>query len=302
MNGQIENIIKISTFFGNNPCTVQGGGGNTSIKTSDTEMLIKPSGSLLKNLKNKSDFTPVNIVEVNNLLTNNNISEADFTRGIKKSNLEPSLPPPSIETGFHSFLKKYVVHIHCSYSNIVNCSLKGWTEFQKQRPDICFVPYATPGKELSFQVYKEFSSKPNSKIFFLQNHGIIIHSNDHDEIYRIYSELIDSLFNAFNIITFDTNKVINTNKKESISILNKALNYYLFPDQVIYINKQNFQDNNFNGPEKLYHGSMETLNSYSYIINEIERLDLFPNFLSSAQLAQITETSGEKNRIKEMTK
>ncbi|MBL7154869.1 MAG: class II aldolase/adducin family protein, partial [Phycisphaerae bacterium] len=51
MNQALADLIKISRDTGGDPTLVQGGGGNTSVKTADGEyMYIKASGTALKDM------------------------------------------------------------------------------------------------------------------------------------------------------------------------------------------------------------------------------------------------------------
>ncbi len=51
MNKALADLIKISNVTGKDPTLVQGGGGNTSVKTGDGKyMYIKASGTALKDM------------------------------------------------------------------------------------------------------------------------------------------------------------------------------------------------------------------------------------------------------------
>ena len=54
MNQALADLIKISRDTGIDPTLVQGGGGNTSVKTDDGKyMYIKASGTALKDMDSK---------------------------------------------------------------------------------------------------------------------------------------------------------------------------------------------------------------------------------------------------------
>ena len=54
MDKALSELIKISNAVGRNAALVQGGGGNTSVKTADGKyMYIKASGTALKDMNGK---------------------------------------------------------------------------------------------------------------------------------------------------------------------------------------------------------------------------------------------------------
>ncbi len=51
MDNALKELIRISNTVGKDPSLVQGGGGNTSVKTDDAQdMYIKASGTALKDM------------------------------------------------------------------------------------------------------------------------------------------------------------------------------------------------------------------------------------------------------------
>jgi len=68
MDKALAELIKISRGTGRDPTLVQGGGGNTSVKTADGKyMYIKASGTALKDMNEQQgwrrlgvDLAPVN--------------------------------------------------------------------------------------------------------------------------------------------------------------------------------------------------------------------------------------------------
>lgn len=54
MNKSLAELIKISNKLGKDPSLVQGGSGNTSVKTDDEKfMFVKASGTTLKDMAQK---------------------------------------------------------------------------------------------------------------------------------------------------------------------------------------------------------------------------------------------------------
>ena len=65
---------------------------------------------------------------------------------------------PSIETGFHSLLKKYVIHSHSVYSNILACSksFEDLTMNLFKKDKFIIIPYFAPGTILTRNILKEY--------------------------------------------------------------------------------------------------------------------------------------------------
>ena len=53
-------LVKISKYVGENLAYIQGGGGNSSVKISSSEMIVKSSGTNLKDLSVSSGYCKVN--------------------------------------------------------------------------------------------------------------------------------------------------------------------------------------------------------------------------------------------------
>ena len=189
-----DNLICLSKFFGQSDFNVQGPGGNISVKMGEL-LFIKSSGFILGNmsydegyciLHNPSCVTMVNICV-------NNVKSAKIF-GWKH---------PSMETYFHSFMKKYTVHLHFTPSNVWFCSNAG-SDLSDFVYNYTIVDYFTPGIELSHEIYTQYSA--DCDIYFLKNHGLIITANTTEEIF-IYYEYLFEYFCGKNRSLVDSEKI-----------------------------------------------------------------------------------------------
>lgn len=255
---------KITRFF-NRPEWVQGGGGNFSIKIDHRTMLVKASGFSFSEISNRSGLVMVDHESVKKLIEDFNkkpvTPECENIFNEKTNNLVKNIWADqnlhgSIETGFHSFLGKYVVHTHSVFANLVNCSsnplvlLKSITE---GFDNYVFVPYAPPGLALVRAIRKEvgvFKRRHNflPAVIFLQNHGIIVNSEKLEDCFSLYSEIEKRIKKYFKIKNYPEVK-IKSNKNGFISDTRYLKGYFkktavsgktflpvLFPDQVVYLN------------------------------------------------------------------
>ena len=120
-NKHLENLIAMSHEIGSNNAYVQGGGGNTSVKISDNKMAIKASGVQLKDMNFDHGIAIVDFKKVNSYHQNPDLAEDTYGETIKQFALN-SEGRPSIETGFHALLGRYVIHSHSVFFNVLLCA------------------------------------------------------------------------------------------------------------------------------------------------------------------------------------
>lgn len=286
MEKDIKNLVHISKQIGLHPDFVQGGGGNTSVKITDDLMAIKASGSLLKNMSENQGFALVNHKEINHHITDRLIlrdSEDTFSYFLKdktsKIGAHKSLKP-SIETGFHALLDhKYIVHTHSVYANILNCTEEGKEISKKLFPNSIWVDYANPGKDITIAISESIKNKI-SDIIFMQNHGIIICASTAEEAYKLHQSVNDKIIKHFNISPDYKLKKIEFN-------LQQIRENVLFPDQIVYLLSEDLINTD---------AGIETLYSYDYIMNKINKFALTPHFITKKDIDYIKNMESEKYR------
>ena len=115
---EINRFIDISNEIGSDVAFVQAGGGNTSVKLSTKEMLIKSSGIYLKDMTPNSGFCNVNFPEIKKYHYNLIDDEEKYSQKLNESVIK-GVGRPSMETGFHALIPhKYVIHSHPVYLNV----------------------------------------------------------------------------------------------------------------------------------------------------------------------------------------
>lgn len=178
-----QELIFLSKLFGQSDMNVQGQGGNISIKTHGL-LFIKSSGSILGNIDNTSGFCIANNNMCNHLLETREQGKLNETKlfGHKV---------PSMESFFHGFMKRICVHIHFTLSNLFFCTTDGEKELKNKAFPVPYkvIDYSVPGLDLALLIKEVYD--PNIPIYFLKNHGVIIHGNDCAEVINYYFHLID---------------------------------------------------------------------------------------------------------------
>ena len=126
----LKNLLFLSSYLTNRIDYLQGAGGNISEKIDGDVMAIKSSGIEIKEMNQKYGYSLVNYKKISDEFSKLplEISKEQDEKTVSFINNQITNLPnykssrPSIETGFHSILKKHVIHTHSVYSNIVTCS------------------------------------------------------------------------------------------------------------------------------------------------------------------------------------
>jgi NAD(P)-dependent dehydrogenase (short-subunit alcohol dehydrogenase family)/rhamnose utilization protein RhaD (predicted bifunctional aldolase and dehydrogenase) len=201
MKPEINDLIEISKYYGNNKEYVIAGGGNTSFKDERT-IWIKASGQPL------SELTEEGLVALSreklHAISSGVYSEDPSLREEQvKADMFLSIldhgknKRPSVETSLHEIIQyKYVVHLHPTLINGLLCSRNAKSLTHKLFGDsVLFVPYTDPGYTLFKKLESEirsfrgkFSNDP--QIIFLENHGSFVGADTTQEIRKIYSDII----------------------------------------------------------------------------------------------------------------
>jgi len=193
MDKALAELIKISNVTGKDPTLVQGGGGNTSVKTADGEyMYIKASGTALKDMNEKKGWRRMRLEPVLAILKDKSLPK------MNASTREPevvnrlllacddnvkTIARPSVEAHLHACLDKCVIHLHPSaggaYLNARNGKTKLEKLFKAESLPPLWVPYTDPGYMLAKRIARlvdsyqgQFGKMP--AILFLEKHGLFI--------------------------------------------------------------------------------------------------------------------------------
>jgi putative hydrolase of the HAD superfamily len=238
-----DELIFLSKYFGQSVLNVQGPGGNISIKLDDL-LLIKSSGCILGNISYTDGYCIVDKNECDKMVkTNQNkIVEAKiFGNRV-----------PSMETYFHSFMKKYTIHLHFTPSNIYFCS-NNIIKMEDFHYNNIIIEFYNPGIDLAREILNLYDS--SCDIYFLKNHGLIITADSIDEVLNYYDYIFDwfntKLKNIYDCekIPFLLNQVYYKNK---YSVIIKQIDVPIeifknikncFPDMIVFIKNQIEIDN-----------------------------------------------------------
>ena len=200
----LKTIVELSHEFGTVDY-VKGGGGNTSVKN-DTTLWVKPSGTTLAGLAEKT-FVAMNRAKINELYTVETPKVAaareELVKNLMAAAVENDAGRPSVEAPLHNvFEAKFVVHTHPCAVNGMTCAKGGEAACKAMFPDALWVEYIDPGYTLCMEVrqriesYKKAHGKEPS-LLVLKNHGIFIAANSAAEIRVLYARVMTALNAAY---------------------------------------------------------------------------------------------------------
>ncbi len=218
MDRALADLIRISNVTGKDPTLVQGGGGNTSVKTADGKyMFIKASGTALKDMNAKQGWRRIRLDAVLSIIDDKSLARLDArTREPEVVNrlllaCDDNIKTdarPSVEAHLHAFLDKFVIHLHpivvAAYVNAKNGKAEIENLFKKseiQNPKSAislpplWVPYTDPGFMLAKKIAKladdyknQFGKRP--AILFLEKHGLFVTAQTADSALRLVRKVI----------------------------------------------------------------------------------------------------------------
>ncbi|MBN1846075.1 MAG: SDR family oxidoreductase [Sedimentisphaerales bacterium] len=205
----LADLIKISNLTGRDPRLVVGGGGNTSVKTTDGRyMYVKASGTALKDMDAGRGWRRLKLNEVLAILDDaalaaleTNARETEIVRRLLAACADdmPASSRPSVESSLHAMLGRHVIHLHPtaigSYVNAKQGRQQLEKIFAKESYPPLWVPYADPGFTLARRIQrllatyrKQYGRHPS--IMILEKHGLFVTAETADAAVRLVRRVI----------------------------------------------------------------------------------------------------------------
>jgi ribulose-5-phosphate 4-epimerase/fuculose-1-phosphate aldolase len=196
---ELEHLIEISRYYGNDPDFVIAGGGNTSYKD-DTRIWIKASGIPLAGISEK-EFVCLSrekLGRIGSALYNEDpfTREQEVKRDLNEAIISPQNLRPSVETSLHNLIGySYVVHTHPTLVNGLMCSNRARDEVEARfGAEALYVEYTDPGFSLFKKVQERIAIYQGQhgtvpRIIFLQNHGVFVGADTIAEIRSLYESI-----------------------------------------------------------------------------------------------------------------
>lgn len=194
--------VYTSRLLGRNTSLVLHGGGNTSVKITETNLVgedeeilyVKGSGWDLVSIE-EAGFSPVRLSHMLKLAKLKSLSDPQMVNELKTQLTQALAPAPSVETILHAALPfKYVDHTHADAVITITNTPNGEARIKKIYADrIVIIPYVMPGFDLARDVARIFTEKATEKTegIVLLNHGIFSFGATAKESYDRMIDLVN---------------------------------------------------------------------------------------------------------------
>jgi rhamnose utilization protein RhaD (predicted bifunctional aldolase and dehydrogenase)/NAD(P)-dependent dehydrogenase (short-subunit alcohol dehydrogenase family) len=198
----LEQRVYTSRLLGSDPSLVLHGGGNTSVKVTEKNLLgeelellyVKGSGWDLATIE-AAGFAPVQMNHLLKLARLEQLSDTDMARELRVATINPSAPAPSVEAILHALLPyKFVDHTHTDALVTIMNTPSGRERITEIYGDsVVVIPYVMPGFSLAKLCYQEFPRQVNAKTvgMVLMNHGLFTFGETARESYERMIALVD---------------------------------------------------------------------------------------------------------------
>lgn len=198
----LEQRVYSSRLLGRDPALVLHGGGNTSVKVRERNLLgeeeeilyVKGSGWDLETIQAEG-FAPVRLAYLLKLAKVDALSDPEMVNELATQVTRAGAPAPSVETILHAVLPhKFVDHTHADAVLAITNSAGGETRIREiYGDDVVVVPYIMPGFDLAKACAAKFAAeaKPGTLGMVLMQHGIFSFGATAEESYGRMIALVD---------------------------------------------------------------------------------------------------------------
>jgi rhamnose utilization protein RhaD (predicted bifunctional aldolase and dehydrogenase)/NAD(P)-dependent dehydrogenase (short-subunit alcohol dehydrogenase family) len=199
---ELARRVYSSRLLGSEPSLVLHGGGNTSLKLTQTDLFgeevsilyVKGSGWDLAHIEAEG-FTPLRMDHLLRLAQLDTLSDSEMVNQLKTHQTQASAPAASVESILHACLPyTYVDHTHADAIITLTNTPGGEQRIRELYEDrVVIVPYIMPGFDLARQVARQFPREAHEGTLgmVLMNHGLFTFGATARESYERMIQLVD---------------------------------------------------------------------------------------------------------------
>jgi rhamnose utilization protein RhaD (predicted bifunctional aldolase and dehydrogenase)/NAD(P)-dependent dehydrogenase (short-subunit alcohol dehydrogenase family) len=200
-HGELSQRVYSSRLLGREPALVLHGGGNTSVKLNEANLLgeeemllyVKGSGVDLEHIE-ASDFSPVRLSPLLKLAKLPALSDLEMVNALRTQMTRADAPTPSVEAILHAILPyRFVDHTHADAVLAIVNSRDGEARIREIYDDtVVIIPYVMPGFDLARAVAERFpvAAGPRTTGMILLHHGVFTFGNSAYESYERMIHLV----------------------------------------------------------------------------------------------------------------
>ena len=174
----LQPLLELTQRVGSDPLLTQASTGNSSIKLNGV-LWVKASGRWMADALRDEILTPLELEELTDCLR----------RGIDPAE---RYPRASLETAMHAAIPHAVVlHVHCV--NTIAWAVRDDAPMQLERRlgrlRWQWLPYVSSGMPLARAIQRALSARPDTRVFVLGNHGLVVAGEDVETVDALLSDL-----------------------------------------------------------------------------------------------------------------
>jgi len=197
----LDERVRTSKLLGANKCLVLHGGGNTSVKITEKNILgneeeilyVKGSGWDLETIT-QNGFSPVRLNHLKKLAKLTTLSDSEMVNQLVTHLTRSTAPVPSVEAILHAVIPyRYVDHTHADAIIAISNSINGEKILREIYQDsVVYIPYVMPGFDLSKLCATLLENNLNNEKIglILFNHGVFSFGESANECYNRMLELV----------------------------------------------------------------------------------------------------------------
>jgi rhamnose utilization protein RhaD (predicted bifunctional aldolase and dehydrogenase)/NAD(P)-dependent dehydrogenase (short-subunit alcohol dehydrogenase family) len=201
--GLLGQRVYTSRLLGRDKSLVLHGGGNTSVKIEETNLVgdtesllyVKGSGWDLEHIE-PAGFAPVRLDPLLRLAQLDRLTDPQMVNELRAHTARATAPAPSVETILHALLPhRYVDHTHADAVLSITNTVDGRARIEDTYGDrVVVIPYVMPGFDLARCCAREFPKQcgPRTIGMVLLKHGVFSFGADAREAYERMIELVDA--------------------------------------------------------------------------------------------------------------
>jgi rhamnose utilization protein RhaD (predicted bifunctional aldolase and dehydrogenase) len=177
-NAEVNSLLELTSRIGVNPLLTQASTGNTSIKLEGV-LWIKASGKWMADAMQEDILIPLELAEVRHCVQQGVDPAERYTAA-------------STETAMHAVLPhRVVVHVHSVNTIAWAVRQDGPSQLRHKLKGLCWqwIPYVPSGLPLAREIARVMSTQPDTVLFVLGNHGLIVCGEDYTAVESLLAEV-----------------------------------------------------------------------------------------------------------------
>lgn len=194
--------VYTSRLLGQDSSLVLHGGGNTSVKSTATNLFgetedilyVKGSGWDLATIES-AGFAPVKMDMLLKMAELKELSDPDMVKYQRMAMIDPSAPNPSVEAILHAIIPfKFVDHTHTDAVVTITNTTNGKSRIEEiYGSKVLIIPYIMPGFVLAKLIYDMTRDVNWDELdgMVLMNHGLFTFNDDTKKSYEKTIELVN---------------------------------------------------------------------------------------------------------------